>query len=249
MDAPFSYSRGAPVQYAMQRSDGSAVFTRGVPVLRWAGEKIRADKELVQFLVWSNPSNLRDASPALQADSDIVSAALQSPYYWEENPNTPPALVLQNAAEELRAQRELVLGAVALNGYELEFAGKRLRADPYVVAWAGAPKGAGASMLCGKELVRFVNTLPLSGLSVAHVEAHSVEVFDGYAKHIQNSSINNNRQENMAERWKHFRPEQKQLWCASVSTSVQWKMPLFFRVAPAVRDLLWPTAEGWQWAF
>ena len=225
------------------------MLTRGVSVLRFASEKIRADKELVRFLVWSNPSNLCYASPALRADPDILSTALQSTYYWEEHPKTSPALVLLNAAEELCDERKLVLEAVALNGYELEFVGDRLRADPYVVAWAGAPKGAGASMLCGKELVRLVNTLPLSGLSVAHVEAHSEEVFDGYARHIQNSSIINNRQESMAERWKHFRPEQKQLWCASVSTSVQWKMPLFFRVAPAVRDLLWPTVEGWQWAF
>jgi hypothetical protein len=249
MDAPFSYPRGAPVQYGMQRNDGSAVLTRGVPVLRWASEKIRADKELVQFLVWSNPSNLHDASPALQADPDIVSTALLSPYYWEEHPTTSPALVLPSAAAELRAQRELVLVAVALNGYELEFAGERLRADPYVVAWAGAPKGAGASMLCGKEFARFVNTLPQSGVTVAHVEAHLDEVMDGYAKHIQNSSIGDNRQVSMPERWKHFRPEQKQQWCASVWTSVQWKIPLFFRVAPAVRAVLWPTVEGWQWAF
>jgi hypothetical protein len=31
--------------------------------------------------------------------------------------------------------------------------------------------------------------------------------------------------------------------------NVQVKMPLFFRVAPAVREVLWPTVEGWQWAF
>jgi hypothetical protein len=173
MDAPFAYSRGAAVQYAMQGSDGSAVFTRGVPVLRWAGEKIRADKELVQFLVWSNPSNLHDASPALQADPDIVSTALQSPYYWEENPKTSAALVLRNAAEELRDQRTLVLDAVALNGWELEFVGDTLRADPYVVAWAGAPKGAGANMRCGKEIVRFMNTLPQSGVTVNPIAHYS----------------------------------------------------------------------------
>ena len=76
MHAPFAYSRGPPVPYAMQRPDGSAVLTSGVPVLGWAGDKIRADKELVQFLVWSNPSNLCYASPALQADPDIVCTAL-----------------------------------------------------------------------------------------------------------------------------------------------------------------------------
>jgi hypothetical protein len=169
----------------MQRPDGSAAFTRCVSVLRWASEQIRADKELVQFLVWSNPSNLCYASPALQADPDIVSTALQSPYYWDEHPKTPPALVLLNALEELCEQRKLVLDVVSINGYELEFVGDKLRADPYVVAWAGSPKGAGASMLCGKEIVLFVNTLPLSGVTVAHVEAHLEEVMDGFAKHIQ----------------------------------------------------------------
>ncbi len=134
-----------------------------------ASEEIRNNKELVRFLVWSNPSNLCDPSPALQADPDIVFTALQSPYYWEEHPKTSFALVLLNASEELRKQRCLALSAVALNGYEMQFVGEELRADPYVVAWAGAPKGAGASMLCGKELVRFMNSLPESGMSVSHV--------------------------------------------------------------------------------
>jgi hypothetical protein len=250
MDAPFSYPRGAPTPYAMQ--NGSAVLTRGVPVLRWASEKIRADKELVRFLVWSNPSNLLDASPSLQADPDIVSTALQSPYYWEEHPKTSPALVLPNAAEELRAQRELVLAAMVLNGYELEFAGAGLRADPHVVAWAGAPRGAGASMLCGKEIVLFMNTLPQSGVTVAHVEAHLEEVMDGFAKHIQVPSFagfGDSRRVSILEQWRHMRPEQREAWCKSTWASVQKKLPLFFRVAPAVRAVLWPTVEGWQWAF
>jgi hypothetical protein len=249
MDAPFAYSRGPPVPYAMQRADGSAAFTRGVSVLRWANEQIRADKELVQFLVWSNPSNLCYASPALQADPDIVSTALQSPYYWEEHPKTSPALVLLNAEEELCEQRSLVLDAVTLNGYELEFAGERLRVDPYVVAWAGAPKGAGASMLCGKEIVLFMNTLPPSGVSVVHVLE---VVMDGFAKYIQVPSFRgfgDSRKVSILEQWRHFMPEQKEAWCKSMWASVQVKMPLFFRVAQAVREVLWPTVVGWEWAF
>ena len=252
MHAPFVYSRGPPVPYAMQRPDGSAVLTSGVPVLGWAGDKIRADKELVQFLVWSNPSNLCYASPALQADPDIVCTALKSPYYWEEHPKTSPALVLRNAAEELRDQRTLVLDAVALNGYELEFAGERLRADPYVVAWAGAPKGAGASRLCGREIVLFMNTLPQSGVTVEHVEAHLEEVMDGYAKHIRVPSFagfGDSRRVSIIDTWKHSAPLEKENWCNTMWANVQVKMPLFFRVAPAVREVLWPTVEGWQWAF
>jgi len=252
MHAPFAYARGAPVPYAMQRPDGSAVLTRGVSVLRFASEKIRADKELVRFLVWSNPSNLCYASPALQADPDIVSTALQSPYYWEEHPTTSPALVLLNAAEELCDERKLVLEAVALNGYELEFVGDRLRADPYVVAWAGAPKGAGASMLCGKEIVLFMNTLPQSGVTVAHVEAHLEEVMDGFAKHLQRPSFGgfgDSRRVSILDAWKHYSPDQKEKWCKCMWADAQVKMPLFFRVAPAVREVLWPTVAGWEWAF
>ena len=250
MHAPFAYSRGAAVQYAMQGSDGSAVFTRGVPVLRWAGEKIRADKELVRFLVWSNPSNLQDASPALQADPDIVSTALQSPYYWEEHPKRSSSLVLLNAAEEVRTQRKLVLDCVGLNGYELEFAGERLRADPYVVAWAGAPKGTSASMLCGKELVRFMNSLPQSGMSVSDVEADPKKLLDGYEKHIQTPSFGgfgDSRKVCIVEAWKNYSADRKEQWCKSMWTSVQIKMPLFYRVAPAVRAVLWPTPTVEEW--
>lgn len=247
MDAPFAYSRGRALHAAQQ----PAAFTRGASVLRWASEGIREDKALVQFLVWSNPANLCDASPALQADPDVVSAALHSPYYWEEDPKSSSALVLRNAAEALREQRPLVLDAVALNGCELEFAGEGLRADPYLVAWAGAPNGAGASMLCGEELVRFVQTLPQSGVTVAHVEAHLEEVMDGFAKHIQVPSFGGfgeSRKVNLLEHWNHCRPEQKEVWCASMWVSVQAKMPLYFRVAPAVRRVLWPAraVEAWR---
>jgi hypothetical protein len=250
MDAPFAYSRGPPVQYAMQRFDGAATFTRGVLVLRWASEQIRADRDLVRFLVWANPSNLCFASAALQADHDIVATALQSPYYWEEQPKTSSALVLLNAAESLREERQLVLDAVALNGHELEFAGDRLRADPYVVAWAGAPRGAGASMLCGRELVRFMNKLPQSGISVAHVEANQKEVLEGFAKHVPSfGGFGDSRKLDMLEMWRNFRPDQKAEWCKSMCVAIQGKVPLFFRVAPAVRDVLWPTLEAWDGAF
>jgi hypothetical protein len=141
---------------------------------------------------------------------------------------------------------------VALNGYDLEFVGDKLRADPYVVAWAGSPKGAGASILSGKELVRFMNTLPQSVVTVTHVEAHLEEVMDGFAKHIQVPSFRgfgDSRKVNILEQWRHFRPDHKEQWCKLMWASVQVKTPLFFRVTPAVRDVLWPTVEGWEWAF
>jgi hypothetical protein len=56
-------------------------MTRGAPVLQWTGQQIREDKALVEYLVWSNPSNLFYASPALQADAEVAAAALASPFY------------------------------------------------------------------------------------------------------------------------------------------------------------------------
>ena len=107
-------------------------YTRGAPVLKWAAERLRADKALVCFLVWANPSNLSFASPALRADAEVVAAALASPFYAEPPPPVPPSCVLRFAAEELRASREVVLAALARSGYELEFAGDALRADAHV---------------------------------------------------------------------------------------------------------------------
>jgi len=57
---------------------------RGAPVLRYASPALQEDKTLVSFLVWSNPTNLCWASPALQADAEVVGAALSSPFYAEQ---------------------------------------------------------------------------------------------------------------------------------------------------------------------
>jgi hypothetical protein len=143
-------------------------LTRGAPVLRWAAERLREDKALVCFLVWANPSNLRFASPALQADAEVVAAALASPFYAEPPPPVPPTCVLRFAAEELRAGKEVVLAAVARSGYEFEFAGDALRADAYVAAWAGAPVGAAPC----RELSKTFTRLLKSDLSVEYMDAN-----------------------------------------------------------------------------
>ena len=41
------------------------------------------------------------ASPALQADTEVVAAALASPFYAEPLPPVPPSCVLRFAVEEL----------------------------------------------------------------------------------------------------------------------------------------------------
>jgi hypothetical protein len=62
-------------------------------VLQFAGAKLREDKTIVCFLVWSNPTNLCFASPALQADDEVVAAALASPFYAEPPPPVQPILL------------------------------------------------------------------------------------------------------------------------------------------------------------
>ena len=181
---------------------------------------------------------------------DVVRTALLSPYYDQAHPETGHC-VLRYAAPELREVRPLVLDAIAQNAYELQFVGEGLLADPYVVAWAGAPKGAIADMLCSKELVRFMKTLPPSGLSVQHVEAHAEEVFDGYSKHVQDPCYGRGRKPSMLATWKQFEmhgperaAEQKEAWCRDVSQSLNRKLPLFFQVSPALREVLWQTRDN-----
>ena len=70
-------------------------LTRGAPVLRFAAPSLQNDKTLVRFLVWSNPSNLAFASAPLQADAEVVAAALVSPFYAEQLPPMPRSCVLR----------------------------------------------------------------------------------------------------------------------------------------------------------
>ena len=86
----------------------------------------------------------------------------------------PPSFVLRFADERLRASKEVVLAAIARSGYELEFAEKALRADPYVVAWAGAPVGAADTRGLSKTFMQLLK----SGVSVEHVDANWKLVMD-----------------------------------------------------------------------
>ena len=99
MQTPFSYTHGMLLPYCSPRHGN---YTRGVSVLRWADDAICQDKDMVQFLVWSNPANLGSASFALKADPDIVSTALKSPFYDEKDPGMPSHCVLRYADEQIR---------------------------------------------------------------------------------------------------------------------------------------------------
>jgi hypothetical protein len=229
-------------------------LTRGAPVLKWAGERLRADKALVAYLVWANPSNLSFASPALQADADVVAAALASPFYAEQPPPVPPSCVLRSAAEELRASREVVLAALARSGYEFEFAGDALRADTYVAAWAGAPVGSFGSRELSKTFVRMLK----SGCSVEYIDAN----WRALSEDKDLLSVHRPASEILAQ-WptlpqstplgmRGFHKDNlrdKHAVCALLKHTLDARCPLCLRVAPPVRDVLWPTREYWDGVF
>jgi len=51
----------------------------------------------------------------------------------------------------------------------------------------------------------------------------------------------------MQARWNAMKETDRQEWCTQMWRSLQAKLPLFFRVAPAMRDVLWPTKDQLQW--
>ena len=228
--------------------DGTKM-TRGAPVLRWAPQRIREDKALVEYLVWSNPSNLLYVSPALGADAEVAAAALASPFYAEKDPERPACCVLSCFSDSVRENKQVVLAALARSGYELEFAGEALRADPYVVAWAGAPVGAAQCRERSKTCMRLLK----SGVSVEHVEANWRALSED--KDLGNFSSCLNEWPNLAmdEKEGHRRkivdwPTKQQI-CAGFKTFRDARCPLCLRVAPPVRDVLWPTREEWDGVF
>jgi len=211
---------------------------RGAPVLRYASPALQEDKTLVCFLVWSNPTNLCWASPALQADDEVVSAALCSPFYDQFPPPTPVTCVLRLADEKFRADKDTVLNALARSGYEFEFASEALRADAYVAAWAGAPVGSFSSRRLSKK---FMCTLK-SGVTVDHVSTFLQSiVLDDDCKHFFSS---------VQSHWEdpRFRVDKKKD-CEEILQRMCRFCPLCFRVAPAARELLWPTREEWDGVF
>jgi hypothetical protein len=223
-------------------------------VLKWAAERLRADKALVCFLAWSNPTNLCFASPALQADAEVVAAALASPFYAELPPPVPPSCVLRFAAEELRASRETVLAAVARSGYEFEFAGDALRADAHVAAWAGAPVGAAG----GRELSKTFMRVLKSGVSVEYIDAHWKNIMTDNC--FNATRFGDGNISGWFAQWPTIplgnpRPSytgnegNKHSFCAMLKQLLTARCPLCLRVAPPVRDVLWPTREDWDGVF
>ena len=232
-----------------QLGQRSNAMTRGAPVLRWAPQRIREDKALVEYLVWSNPSNLLYVSPALGADAEVAAAALASPFYAEKDPERPACCVLSCFSDSVCENKEVVLAALARSGYEFEFAGEALRADPYVVAWAGAPVGAQPCRELSKTFMRLLKY----GVSVEHVDANwralsEDKYFGAYMVHIdQWPNLPLDEAERCRRRGEVWTT--KQSICAQLKQLLPSRCSLCLRVAPPVRDMLWPTREEWDGVF
>jgi hypothetical protein len=251
-------------------------LTRGCPVLQWAGQRICENKALVEFLVWSNPSNLRWASLALQANPDVTKAALSSPFYWQKSPNYPVDCVLKFSNDDLCAKKTIALAALACSGYEFQHVSTALRADPYVVAWAGAPVGSfktrKLSNLCfqalnNKHLLEMVNA---NWMALAEnkdlldfaAEERKKNIFKLYPLSEQLAQwpcLAENKWSEPVDKttcnWSGPDPiwsglscaprisSNKLLVCEELKQTLNSMCPLCLRVAPPVRNILWPTCE------
>jgi hypothetical protein len=248
-------AEGLAVQQHGQRA---YEMTRGAPVLRWAPQRIREDKALVEYLVWSNPSNLLYVSPALGADAEVAAAALASPFYAEKDPERPACCVLSCFSDSVCENKDVVLAALARSGYEFEFAGEALRADPYVVAWAGAPVGAARIRELSKTFMKLLKTTGKYGVSVEHVEANwkalsedtDLRNFSAWlTEKVLVNWPNLPLDEAECRRRRNGDNVNKQTICAVLKTEIMGCCPLCLRVAPPVRDVLWPTREEWDGVF
>jgi len=233
----FSYTHGLPIPYWTP----IATYTRGVAVLRWADDDIANDKTMVQYLVWANPSNLAYASAALKADEDIVSTAMMSPYYLQPEPAMPPSCVLRYVDENIRNNKTFILDHLASSAYEMQFLGPHLQNDKTVIAWAGAPHGAISTMLPDHDFLKFLKDLPPTGISFRYVENNQKRVFDFHAKYLVNKDIFNGRKICMETHWGRMKESEKIEWCKWMWGGINEKLPLYFRVSPAMREVLWPT--------
>ena len=192
LEPPHSYS-SAPCLGLLRQTYGP-----GEPVLRFAAAEILRNEELVRYLVWANPENVEymqrpEAQFTLHENVSVFEAAVHSPFYAAD-----ARRVLSSAGcilkhfECLAANTHHVMQALERSGSELQFAAAALRADPYLVAWAGAPAGASECRTLPAELVLLMKAAAPalsvafveanSALSVAFVEANSQMVFDAYQR-------------------------------------------------------------------
>ncbi|CAD7962860.1 unnamed protein product [Amoebophrya sp. A25] len=115
--------------------------------LRWASQRLRAEKKVVLEAVTYNSYSLKFASPDLRNDREVVMAAVS------QNGNA-----FQFASEDLRSDKDIAMNAVATGAEALKYASPELTSDRELVAAALALDGralryASASLKDDKDLV------------------------------------------------------------------------------------------------
>ena len=151
-------SHGEALQYASEALRGDVDVVEAALLsdrrcsesssLRYAAPSLQANKELVTAAVRRNTRAFRHAAPELRRDRLFVGSLIR-----RASPD-----VLRGALDGLRADRELVLQAVRRGGRALEYAAEDLRADEEVVREAvrqdgTALKYASKDLKAAKEVV------------------------------------------------------------------------------------------------
>ena len=135
-------------------------LTKYGPLLQFASDKLKDDKEIVLVAVTNDGSALEYASTKLKDDKEIVRFAILKSHHLYETADErvikyaskelqqdkdlkalyeiltevkDNGLNLKNASDEFIDNKDVVLAAVKQNGLALEFASKKLQADKEVV--------------------------------------------------------------------------------------------------------------------
>ena len=111
-----------------------AMVQQSAMLLEDLSEDLRDDRDVVLQALWQDAEALPFASPRLQADPEIIRAAVIGDVKkgvierLQED-----GLFLQYVVEELKDDEDVVLAAVRQNGEAIPFASPRLQADPEIM--------------------------------------------------------------------------------------------------------------------
>lgn len=141
---PKRYSEIKALLREIANQHGENVFAR-------VNEELRSNREFVLAAVKQNCKCLKYIAEDLRSDKYIFLAAHNSPHSSVNS-------VLEHAGDRVCALKDVVLAAVSVMGFELEYASKELQDDREVVLTAvnnmgGALKYASANLRSDKKLV------------------------------------------------------------------------------------------------
>ena len=121
--------------------------------LEYASEELQKDREVVLTAVTQDGKAMQFASRDFWRDREFVLAvaAVQSFVTEKRKHRSNKVLFMKYVSVELRADRELVMAAVAQDGLALEYASEKLRADREVV-WAAVMRDGHALEYASEKL-------------------------------------------------------------------------------------------------